>query len=565
MEVFVYPTYEEVFPGEPIPVFEELIKQLPVFKSIQVYAFLNSTMHLNSFDLESQEDTLRMWLRGMDKDKAAISYAGYLNFKSRILKTNPPGKIIIFNPLTLLELIDDLLVGNSCSISSISDKDFEFLLYKVYLLKNQNNNLRNVASKVEFNKIYEFQITQIASQYEFTHRKNILPQLIMAKDFFEFVSNDNEFKDYYNFFLKGKGISSYPQYLRQITLIYTNFLKHPVHNNFRIEGADFVSSFFNGLSHELPTSFEVLGNGDLDFKRLREKPLLKISNDSYCPLHLNFFIDKIYYGMIWDFYYSSSINKVFNKFQDYLQKLGLIIEKEIFYKYINDCFPSRFIKKVNGSQYPSVEYSDFYIRDGKRLFLFEFKNCIVKSDIKYSHNFNNILKEIKSKLYFDSKSKKDKGIRQLKKVLSRIINKEIFFDKYDDSILSKLEVYPIIVYTDPFFSIDGINYLVNTLFRSEIEADPKLVDLKVNDLIMISMESLFDIISLIDQKDYSFRKVCDYFLHKKMKDEKRSKRPTHEDHIKKMHRGLDRVMAPLLKSVKPSDKMLDILASALKD
>jgi hypothetical protein len=304
---------------------------------------------------------------------------------------------------------------------------------------------------------------------------------------------------------------------------------------------------------------------DEDFKILRDKPLLKVSDNIYCPLHLNFFIDKIYYGLIWDFYYSSSINKVFDKFQDYLQRLGTIVEKEIFYKHIDKCFPNRFIKKVNGSQYTSIEYSDYYIRDGKKIFVFEFKNSIVKSSIKYAHSFDDIEKEIKTKLYYDSNSRQDKGVKQLKKVILKIKHNKLDFDKYDGTLLGKLQIYPIIVYTDSFFSIDGISHLVNGLFRNEINSDAECFDLKIKDLILISMESLFDIISLIEKREYTFREICDIYFDKQKKQEKRGMKPTNENHIKKRFRGFDNTMAQILKTSKPSNEFIDLLIGALKN
>lgn len=455
MDIIVFPTYGELFPNEPIPNLESLLQKVPPLLAIQIYSFANSRTHLRPFDLIDQERIFGDWLRGIEKSKRSGIYYNYIRFKSKIENSNPKGQITIFNPITLLQLVEQFLTGPSFEKSESSQEEMELFLLKIYLLKNEHANSKEKNIEINAARFYEFIITQVAAQYEFTNRKDIFSQLLIAIEFFRFLSKSPKFSLYYNEFLELKKIKSHGQYLMQIIAIYNHSMQNQMHNNFTIDNAFFISSFFDSISHDLSQTIEKTTAPDKDFKIIRDKPLLKLDHNKYCPLHFNFFIDKVYSGLIFDFYKSTSLKTKYPKFNDYLKELGTIIEENVFHRYIEKCFKNKYTIKVDGSKYSSLEYSDYYVRENNSIFLFEFKNSIIKSSVKYSGDYKQIEDEIKSKLYYDKVSNQDKGIKQLKKVIQKLANGGFEFDKYREKTNGQINIYPVIVYTDNFFQLMG--------------------------------------------------------------------------------------------------------------
>lgn len=517
-------------------------------------------MYLN--DLSYQEKILFNWFRGMGRIVGEQCYHEYIKFKNKIHKGHPSGELIVLNPISLLGLIEELIILNhEYNDDNISGEEFEILLFKAYLLKNQSLRSSKKNEKIDSSKLNQFFLEYLAAQYEFTTRKDILPQLLLASSFFRFVSSNEKFKMYYLEFIKERRIESFSKYLLNISMLYSDMINKEYFNH-KIEDSS-VRRFFDSLSLELG-KIDPIVNSNGDFKILREKPLFKVSDDKFCPVHLNFFVDKVYQGLVFDFYKSTSLNRKFKGFDNYLQHLGKVVEKEMFQNFMDLCFPSKHFKKVTKTIHNGFEYSDYYVRDNHRIFIFEFKNSIVNSQIKYSYDFNIISAEIRKKLYLDDSTGKKKAVLQLIDVISALHVNDIPIDNIDLKNKEKLEVYPIIVHTDLFFSLDGINYYLNNLFieaKKEIENE---INFKINDLILVSIPTIFDIINKVEKGEFTFAQLCKIYLKKKNRHEKQGLKPTSEVHISRQYRGFDTTMSKILSVPEASSILINQIIETLE-
>jgi len=139
------------------------------------------------------------------------------------------------------------------------------------------------------------------------------------------------------------------------------------------------------------------------------------------------------------------------------------------------------------------------------------------------------------------------------------------FDKIDEKNRRKLKIYPIIVYTDLFFSLDGVGHYLNGLFDDAIQEFRTDVGFQINDLILISLQTVFDIINKVEKREYTFAQLCDLYYRKLTRQEKRGQNPTAEVHLRKQYRGFDTTMSNILFVPDASKTLVNQITDALDD
>ena len=137
-----------------------------------------------------------------------------------------------------------------------------------------------------------------------------------------------------------------------------------------------------------------------DFTCIREKPLFQFENNRFIFLNINFLFDKIFEGIKFD--YSASLmkndavieNVRIKSFPDFKRIYSeKFTEKSLFYPLMEYLFQNRTYLELNGDN-TNVSVGepkpDFYIRSGKYIFIFEFKDVLFNSRIKHSLSFPEI-------------------------------------------------------------------------------------------------------------------------------------------------------------------------------
>ena len=131
---------------------------------------------------------------------------------------------------------------------------------------------------------------------------------------------------------------------------------------------------------------------------------------------------------------------------------------------------------------------DFYLRRGNRVFVFECKDVQVASIKKLSGDYEKIKQAIFEKYIINTKGR-PKGVRQLTKVIKdKLI---AIFNNVDVSAPHGTKyVFPIIVYFDDCFDIEGPEYLLNKEFWNSIGNKNVVDNIVIKDLVMVNIEQL---------------------------------------------------------------------------
>ncbi|MBI3233197.1 MAG: hypothetical protein HYZ42_04035 [Bacteroidetes bacterium] len=93
--------------------------------------------------------------------------------------------------------------------------------------------------------------------------------------------------------------------------------------------------------------------------------------------------------------------------------------------------------------------------------------------------------------FYMSKNKKDnqrKGLKQLLNTLKYLDDYKYQFDK--NLTINNTKLYPIIIYTDSFCSMPGVNDYLNQLFHEELKKMEWNKNCKLRDLTLISLETM---------------------------------------------------------------------------
>ena len=228
---------------------------------------------------------------------------------------------------------------------------------------------------------------------------------------------------------------------------------------------------------------------DSDFLALKKYPIMRTSIDKYTILDWNLLKKSLYSGFIFDFYGRSGITIKYPSFPDFKSFLGReVSESRIFRPILSTIYD----KKHHRLYFDDNElgYPDAYLRIGKRIFIFEYKDYMFPSRVALSHDYEKMRKEIHLK-FIGNKEKDPKGIMQLLRAIEKLNEEDYPFDSLDGrkTERGKLEIYPIIVYTDFQYSMPGVNsYLIDYFNKQKGNYKFK----KVYKPVMISMDFFFD-------------------------------------------------------------------------
>lgn len=392
-------------------------------------------------------------------------------------KTN---NISLLNMQSSLQLIDYAIANNFVETSQEVDKSlFEKCLFKFYLLLNKEHikdekvkESTNDEDKDE-NKLCALLLSQLLAYNDIIHyniNDVIVTQFIKSVYLLEFISKESKFIKIYHAFLAQYEIQNWREYLMYYApLVFaitkknddSNYIDHIVEQNENYEiSCRFLDKHILNIDEEIPNS---------DFRYLRSKPFYKVGEGEYRAIYDLFIAEKIYNGL---HFVLSGINSSLpdsEQIKSFRGELGYnFSENFLFYSVIERItqlrykgFSGQFLHEKYKDKLPSEP--DYYLRNGKHIFLFENKDVLLKADVKISYDFKQIKEELAKKFY----GGKSTAVRQLIGNIKKVLNLEFPFDK--DYKVKNVNVYPIIVTHYRMYDTSGINYLVNTWFMDELQ------------------------------------------------------------------------------------------------
>lgn len=525
MDHIVFPGFKDIFPKSNEPTVEELIDRVSSKEILKMLSMINLDIYLNRLDTETNESIFLNICQNINETERSLILHSYIQFRQVKRSYNP--KVIIFFEFVILKTMINVLKRYNDKIYDALDSELLsitvlqlLLLENTYLDKKQKSILGNINLKSNF-------VVQ-ASQCSFNLRDPFY-QLNLSSEFLSYLHNESNLKPFLVEFLSKMRLNGYKEYMNLIIELFISPLEK---GNYILKLDKFYQTLFGpALDH---MSIDVLDNKpfiflngfDSDYKIIREKPLLKLDYNIYCVLDLNFLIDKLYIGIIFSIYYSTTLKDrkdIFKNFADFLSHLGQhFAENQLLYRLVPNCFKNdEATIRVAGNVYP-VEYSDYYVRQGNNIFLFELKNYIINADIKDSYNYDKIRNAVNEKMLKSTDSNKSKGVSQLINTINKIHNGGFSFDNLSDNIDSRLNIYPILVYTDEFFDITGMQELINQFFRKEIPGHVKNAHY-IRGVILINLYDLIRVSYTVHKGQKSFMELMNIYYNIELELHKQSR------------------------------------------
>lgn len=520
IEYSVSIAYDDIYPDYVTVDIKELIKNIPTAMALTLVCHYTGQIHTQEKNSKFQLQAINDWCRRFDI-KTIARIQNTLNSFTTKGKSN----FNFINNVTSLYLVESLLENkNDLPVEKDLSPEQEENLFKAYLYFSAKWTQQQEAGALNYKDISIAYMTLVmmlpyAEIFEF---KDFRIQFLKAVYFFKFCESSKIFKEYLQIFLAARGLNTWNEYLLNLVSVYSTILQKDKLKTV-LEFTKESESVFTSLQPFCVNADEF--KPVLDFLTLRETPIFKKTDTELLFLNINFFIDKIYQSIIFDFaeilikegvsYHNKAIStkpKFFGIFGDEF------IEPGLFYKVMEYVFQKKKhqgnyrhftgeeLKTKFGSGTP-----DYLIIDKSKLYVFEFKNAIFSGPIKYTFDIDKIKNELDKKLVKNDAGR-PKGVTQLVNFIEDVTN-----GRYKDILtedVSKYIIYPILVITDFTFNLPVIPSIVTTEFDEILEAK-KLgkYKLEVRKLTMVDLDSLIKFQDLFREKKLTLNHVLnDYQL-----------------------------------------------------
>jgi hypothetical protein len=460
MSYYTSLTYETLF-NEKRPNIEDFIKKIPLSSAIEFYSIICAQICMQPTRMD-QEGIRSLIYTHLEEGKAQELEALIIN-KIKNIKD-----CLVFS-------IDNVNLSINYCINNLKEKSFSPLSkeekYKLVLFLFITTSISNEKTEIIFNEKSKpfIKTTPKISTWPFTLYQTKLhsfvdpvSSIIKLYSFLFYFQNIKEYNKYLLKFLKEyntKNIKDYASIFMQLSSSVLSSEITPSH----IKIPEKYESFFDNLSINIDEN----QNSDImNYSNLIRFPILKKCKLEYIVLNWNFFHGKIYNTLVFDFYNKSGINKnaKFNKQSDLLRLKGEEISEKILLKYfLQDILKENHsIIKFDDNSNPETPLPDCYYRKGNKVFLFELKDNLLSQNTLILKDIETIKTEINNK--FNSSSK---GTGQIIKQISSLVNNKI--ENLPKNLkFRNIEVYPIIIYTDCSFNLNGIEEYLNNNFDKSL-------------------------------------------------------------------------------------------------
>lgn len=471
-----------------------LLKGIPQTAALEQIAYLLLQLtNIHKDDKKFHSSNLLAWMMKM----SGTDQVKTLKFVTTNPIFNHPDFVLTDRRacLRLLQII--LKVGNSTD-QELSKSDWGILFKSLLIcnaieLKKQKDIFEwdNTGSIEDFiNKILPVKMQNL----EIDRRKDHKVQLLKVFYFFEFCQSDGEYKHYAESFLKFYDLQTYDQYIWNVLypflLMMTN---NEITCKIQIdENNTDVINFFN--------QFIINGRKitiDEDYILLRQFPIFKSGSKTYTILYVNFLVDKLYQGFLFDFV------RVLKKFGHTFFNYGRLksdmgnrfSEVLLFYIVMEKCFQFYGDFRKTGTELKKLlekAEPDYFIRNKNEIFLFEFKDATLNANVKYSGDASTIKTELIEKFELTEQNgnqSQNKTVNQLKNSMVNILSSKYQQKSVDTFDPDKVIIYPIFVFTDVVMEADGVNYFLKDRLNYLIENN-NLPKNRIKDLVLINLDTL---------------------------------------------------------------------------
>jgi len=477
-------SYREVFDKMPNTI-EDLTKDLPSKIVIYFLSLINSRIQR-----DSDEDVFRFVTRNWPESKINFILKAKLKYEE-----SRSARVVFFSEWMVTEYIKYELINY---------RDFEFEykdttplqeinLYLAYLLYVDVILDREKINDPDPNINYSFQelIWPLGIyQYEFIRFEPPIFDAIKIEIFLQELLKQEKYSPYVKAYMAKYNVTS-TWALISLYVILMKWMHERMQttDEFFLINSDENNQITNLLKQNVISIPEYQASEEKQkyFIGLKQKPIFIFKEGSYLILNWKFFMNQIYSGILFDFFFTSGVANIFNNnYGNFKSTSGYeIAEKILFRESIKLIFNN---KKYNLTFPDSANVVDGYVRDNKYIYLIEFKDASVALSLVGSRSYDEFKDNIKRNFIINEHGK-PKGITQLYNSINQLSSGPFDFDNFivKGLKLKNIIVFPIIVYTDTYYSMYGVNDYLEKEFNQIL--DPSLI-INVKPITMINLTFL---------------------------------------------------------------------------
>ena len=431
-------------------------------------------------------------------------------------------KTLNFNNFTLMELYCILLKHKKgeCKDTSMS-VDEKIIYLKLLFIANE----KRLKKPNDFYK----NLISITPDDIFSYEKMFWPLLLPETDVNEAVRLEYEMYrlkcfveeieiEYPNasctidLFFQERGFENYSLYASALSIIFLDYITcYTNHHKLKSGIKESVQT------HMLFAPLMVNNININSYLELKTHPVYYY-NGAYYVLHWNYFLSQIFIGTF------MALKERLNEagFQDIKKTSGLIIEKTLFKKVLTTSFSRNWQRALFDDGREGKP--DAMLKIGNHLFIIELKDSLMSETVMESLDYNCIKDHI-IRTFIQSDGKR-KAIQQLVAYIKKYENNEYENNEYENDGFpynKRLNIYPIIIYTDYKYRINGLNHFLSVKFRElitqkDIEESTKR---RIRPLTVIGLDCMFNLQHAFQDKKLKFADAIDnYHRHIKTTEKK---------------------------------------------
>lgn len=506
----IFPTYTEIFKDGQEKILDQLSTEGLAEKYIVFTTSLSASLYASHIKgMYVQEEIMIEF-----KDVLCNTYDGYAIMNWLYLNDK---KTLNVNNFALMELYCILLKhkkGECIDTSMTVDEKLTYL------------KLIFIANEKRLNKHSDFHnnLLSITADDKYSYEKMFWPLLLPETDVNEAIRIEYEMyrlkcfveeieKEYpdatctIDLFFQERGFESYSSYAGALSIIFIDYItSYTNHHKLKsgIKESEQTRKLFASL---------MVNNITIDsYLELKTHPVYYFKG-AYYVLHWNYFLSQIFIGTF------MALKERLNNsgLQDIKKTSGLIVEKSLFKKVLTTSFSMNWQRALFDDEREGKPDAMFKI--GNHLFIIELKDSLMSETVMESFDYKSIENHI-IRTFIQSK-KKGKAIKQLATYINKYDNNE--YEKDGFPYNKRLNIYPIIIYTDYKYRINGLNHFLSVkfgelIYKKDIQKSTKQ---RIRPLTVIGLDCMFNLQLKFQDKKLKFADAIDnYHRHIKIREKR---------------------------------------------
>lgn len=446
-------------------------------------------------------------------------------------------KVCVFTLRTSLELLKlTFAIPPECFENQLLTPEFEYDIFRVILHINQRLFAFQRDATASLSQMLFFQSYAYNDFVNFNEQQIMSKQLAFVCQLVTFLDENHNGQIIRNAICKKYEIDSLKEYIMTLLGLYTLYRERKkqqkegvcyltcVDSNMRYLSKSIIdkkSIYINDIIPYGSTDRNNRTSND-DYRMFRSHPMIQVDDSKYVIYCWPLLCESLYNSLYFDMHEACPKNiDFFNLYNKEFVEHSLF--HRMMWKCINCNVVLHFPKSGDVSQKGEKHNQpDFYLEDNEAAFIFECKSIKLNGCIKDQLDIQNLVDEIKLKLYksnrnIDANRKvKNKcenvGVTQLCQYIDDLENNNV---QWKNNIKQSDLYYPVLVLEDEKLAQCGMMGLLNELYREEVK--DKKYQLKCKPLIVMSLRNMIFYAEIF--KEMGFKRIFDDFLVKNTQNE----------------------------------------------